>query len=171
MVDISRIEDLYRENRRRLLTFISRITQAPDYAEDILHDSFERILLYMARYDLKEVNLRAFVFKTARNCSINWLKRNSRIHLPIEVVDEHPHYQMVHERIESPPLTEIMVPYLAGVGEGCRTVFFMKNISALSTSQIAERLGVSERTVRRRVRRVNQFLKTNYALSDFSDVA
>ncbi len=171
MVDTAKIEDLYREHRLQLLSFITRIVHSPDNAEDILHDSFERILVYMGKYCLEEVNLRSFVFKTARNCAINWIKKNGKFYLPVEVVDENPHYRMVHRRIETPPLDEIMVPFLAGVTEGYRIVFFMKNVSSLSTAQIAQHLGVSERTVRRRVSRVNEFLKSNYTLSDFSDVA
>lgn len=70
-------EILIRRYSRRIVLFISRMTGDSDEARSIAQDVFLKIYENLPRYR-RENNFSAFIFKVARNMTLNFLKRRQR---------------------------------------------------------------------------------------------
>ena len=67
---------IYRELSQPICTICWRITQSRETAEDITHDVF--VKLYTTPPDNSVQNIRAWIFRMARNQAIDALRRNAR---------------------------------------------------------------------------------------------
>lgn len=70
-------EILIRRYSRRIVLFISRMTGDSDEAHSIAQDVFLKIYESLPHYR-RENNFSAFIFKVARNMTLNFLKRRQR---------------------------------------------------------------------------------------------
>jgi RNA polymerase sigma-70 factor (ECF subfamily) len=70
-------EILVRRYSGRIIHFIARMTQDHDEAQSIAQEVFLKIYQNLPYYR-KENNFSAFIFKIAKNMTLNWLKRGKR---------------------------------------------------------------------------------------------
>lgn len=70
-------EILIRRYSRRIVLFVARMTGDGDEARSIAQDVFLKIYESLPRYR-RENNFSAFIFKVARNMTLNFLKRRQR---------------------------------------------------------------------------------------------
>ena len=70
-------ELLIRRYAGRIIHFITRMTQDRDEAQSIAQEVFLKIFQNLPYYR-KENNFSAFIFKIAKNMTLNWLKREKR---------------------------------------------------------------------------------------------
>jgi RNA polymerase sigma-70 factor (ECF subfamily) len=69
------VEALYREHGRSLYRYLVRMTGDHDLAEDVLHDTFERLLQSPPR---REHNLKGWLFRVATNRLTDEHRRSAR---------------------------------------------------------------------------------------------
>ena len=130
--------ELYTRFGGRLLGICLRYVGDRATAEDLLHDCFIKVFA--------AIDLRAWMERIAVNVSLEALRQKRRLHYPT-TVDRLP------ERYEEPTSDEMeRLPYddlkrlIAELPDGYRTVFNLYCIEELSHREIAERLGISEKT-------------------------
>lgn len=70
-------EILIRRYSGKIIHFITRMTQDRDEAQNIAQDVFLKIFQNLPYYR-KENNFSAFIFKIAKNMTLNWLNREKR---------------------------------------------------------------------------------------------
>ena len=70
-------EILIRRYSDRIIHFITRMTQDRDEAQSIAQEVFLKIFQNLPYYR-QENNFSAFIFKIAKNMTLNWLKRGKR---------------------------------------------------------------------------------------------
>jgi RNA polymerase sigma-70 factor (ECF subfamily) len=70
-------EILVRRYSSRIIHFIARMTADSDEAQSIAQDVFLKIFQNLAYYRAQN-NFSAFIFKIARNMTLNWLQRQKR---------------------------------------------------------------------------------------------
>jgi RNA polymerase sigma-70 factor (ECF subfamily) len=70
-------EILVRRYSQRIIHFVARMTEDGDEARAIAQDVFLKIFEHLPYYR-RENNFSAFIFKIARNMTLNWLKRRKR---------------------------------------------------------------------------------------------
>jgi RNA polymerase sigma-70 factor (ECF subfamily) len=70
-------EILVRRYSGKIIHFITRMTQDRDEAQSIAQEVFLKIFQNLPYYR-KENNFSAFIFKIAKNMTLNWLKREKR---------------------------------------------------------------------------------------------
>ncbi len=155
MIDEKRLLAIYRLHKRELYVYIYKFTKSQEAAEDILHDCFENLIKYSLKYDIEDSNLRSFLYKTAHNLCVNYLKKTNRyIHVPLEEDSHVTGADYVTSNIEYEELNNKIYQALEDVDEISRSIFIMKKELSMPLDEIAANLGISERTVRRKINKV-----------------
>lgn len=154
-----KIFDRYSEN---LFYFIQSYLKDSFEAEEIVQDVFLRIWEMRSDID-EEKSFKNLLFRMAVNRVLNSLKRKvvrrkyedyltNFGHSLHESPEEQVHFQELHERIEY---------LIQQLPEQQRNLFKMSRISGMSNAEIAEKLGLSIRTVENQIYRAGKFLKEN----------
>ena len=160
--------ELYTRYGGRLLSICLRYAGDRAVAEDLLHDAFLKIFGAFDRFAWRgEGSLRAWMARITVNVALEALRRKHRLHYPVTV--EH-----LPEQYEEPTSAEMArVPYevlrqmIAELPDGYRTIFNLFCIEELPHREIAERLGISEKTSSSQLfrakallaRRIREYLK------------
>ena len=89
---------VYQEFKRPVYTICYRITQSKETAEDITHDVF--VKLFSSPPDASVKNVRAWIFRMARNLAIDALRKKSRIAQKDEPKSVDDVYSHIHLRMD-----------------------------------------------------------------------
>jgi RNA polymerase sigma factor (sigma-70 family) len=167
MLDNKKISELYDALAKELLIYIYSFVRSQETSEDILHDAFIRLLIHAKDDSIVENNLRAMLYKIARNLCIDHLRKKNRgieveLNESIESSENEPiddlNAKYLHEKIDS---------ILKSCDPVSRSVFIMKKELMLTYESIALRLGISERTAKRKMRQITEKLVTGLKKCDF----
>jgi RNA polymerase sigma-70 factor (ECF subfamily) len=118
--------------------------------EDLVQEAF--IKLWDNCHKVSLENARGFLFTVANNLSLNAAARaktalNYRISNPSDDTDkESPHYQLELNEFDGR-----LKNALENLPEDQRTTFLMNRIDGLKHKEIAERLGISQKAVEKRI--------------------
>ena len=145
----NQITRLFRDHRDALTQFLVYRVRCPETAQDLCQETYLRLL--RDNGVSHDENLSGFLFRVADRLAINYLKwqrlaRNSGTplhddlvcpkHLPDEITSLRQQCEILLEAINSLP-------------SKYRQVFLLRKIDELSYTEIAQRLGISEKTVQR----------------------
>jgi RNA polymerase sigma factor (sigma-70 family) len=153
------IDHLFREHNDALVRFLSARLGSYQDAREVAQEAYVR-LLNLDRPGAVNF-LRALLYKTAANLAIDRLRHqrlvtshqrasNSSPDLFASPADEVP-AALDDIRILSQALGELPPP--------CRSAFLMSRVESLDSSEIATRLGVTDRAVRKYIARALVFLQ------------
>ena len=153
------IEHLFREHNDALIRFLSARLGSYQDAREVAQEAYVR-LLNLDRPGAANF-LRALLYKTAANLAIDRLRHqrlvtshqrasSSSPDLFASPADEVPE-ALDDIRILSRALSELPPP--------CRSAFLMSRVESLDSSEIAIRLGVTDRAVRKYIARALVFLQ------------
>jgi RNA polymerase sigma-70 factor (ECF subfamily) len=180
--EVEAFRTLVRRHQRALYNFALRQVRTPSVAEDIVQDVFVRIVQNVETFK-EESRFSTWAYTIARNLCIDHLrKRVHRRHASLDAGSE-------GEDGEGTPLGERVAGSGAGADrvvigkqlqghiraavealpEDQREVFLMRQIGELPFKDIAEIVGVSENTVKSRMRYALERLQG--ALAEFEDYA
>jgi RNA polymerase sigma-70 factor, ECF subfamily len=183
--DTDAFRSLVRRHQRALYNFALRQVRVPSVAEDIVQDVFVRIVQNADTFK-EESRFSTWAYTIARNLCIDHLRK--RVHRRHASLDA-PASAGGRDDGEGAPLGE----KIAGPGMGAdrsaigkqlqthiraavealpedqREVFLMRQVSELPFKEIAEIVGVSENTVKSRMRYALERLQS--ALAEFEDYA
>lgn len=148
---IAHIYDLY---SREIFIYLLRMVHDHEQAEDLLHDCFVSLINYSTRYHVDETSIRAFLYRTAHNHAINYIKRNSRIAFtPLD--EDHPNAEQGPETALFMEDMERRISLVLSESDPLNArIFIMRKEMGMEVENIAVELGISERTVRRRLKLV-----------------
>nr|WP_294897529.1 RNA polymerase sigma-70 factor [uncultured Pedobacter sp.] len=158
---------IFKENYKPLLFLSKSYLQDEDEAEGIVQEAF--VKLWEIRDDLKEnTNYRNFLFKIVKNSCLNVLKRRqilSRHHENIkETAELHYQYESLNrigfDYLQVKELKEKIDLSIRNLPEHCRVVFELSRFEELKNREIAEKLGVSQKTVEAHLTKALKILRT-----------
>jgi RNA polymerase sigma-70 factor (ECF subfamily) len=159
MISQEKITEIYELYGKELISYIYRFVKSQETAEDILHDCFVNLMRYTLQHEVREGSLRAFLYKTAHNLSLNQLKKQGRSQpfpLGEEMVrDDTPDFT---RRLENEELGRTMERIIDLMEPEWKSIFLMRKISGMTYGEISKNLGISDRTVKRRMRDIIDFL-------------
>lgn len=171
MLEEKKIKELYEENSAPLFRYILNFVRSRESAEDILHDAFVRLIKYSETRDPDPVNLKAFLYKTAKNICIDYSRRNKKIEFnSIDEVAEPSSRDDTHEKLEFNEISSLIESSLRKAGDDVRSVFYMKRELGLGYDEISKNLGISERTAKRRMAEAVSILSGALAKKGFIDI-
>jgi RNA polymerase sigma factor (sigma-70 family) len=145
----ARIAMIFRDHNDSLLRFLIGRLGSDQDAKEIAQEAYVRLLQLNNPECISF--LRAFLFKTAANLAIDRVRHRQsairRNHLFFDLGREsEPSAETTHCVAEDALTT---MDALNELSERCRTAFLLSRIEDLTTFEIAARLGVSDRAVRK----------------------
>ncbi len=160
------IIDLYNRFKKELLIYSFRILDSQEAAEDVLHDAIINLINYSRNHDIKDV--RAFLYKTVHNLSVNYAKKHSKVYyIPPEEYTS-PSYDSTESTIEKEEFDKKLYALLDNLDDISKSVFIMKKDLNMSVSDIAKNIGKSEKTVKRKLEQVTEFLLAQLKKTGFA---
>jgi RNA polymerase sigma-70 factor (family 1) len=153
-------EKVYALYYKPLHYFIHKIVEDQTEAEDIAVDTLYKIWQHREVLDA-HYKIRSFLYTTAKNASINYLKSDKRVTSNKKAYADYLEYD-AHEIPLMQMRTDIIatiyneIENLPGI---CKQVFKMKHIDKLPYEEIAQRLSIKPNTVASHHRRAVTLLR------------
>lgn len=148
------IDALYRTHGHWLQDWLRRRTRCPSRAEDIAHDTFHRLLATGQDVPLRDA--RSFLSVVARRLLVDDARRQALEQryrsAAAQLLDQCD--DLTPERVLGAVRElDALLNLLARLPGQVRTAFLMRRVDGLTHGEIAERLGISDRTVKRHIAR------------------
>lgn len=159
---------LFTESRDALHRYISRFVGSSETAKDIVQEAFLRT--YRERESV--TTLRAFLFSTARNLAANEYRHRRTVERGAAVGDlgdsrvnpENESLEAGFLRDERNRLIQEAIDHLP---RQCRAAFTLRVFHECSYKEVADRLGISAKTVEKHIARglrdTNSYIKRRYS--------
>lgn len=149
MISRDEIAGYYDAYGRELFVYICRYAGAHECAEDMLQDTFVRLISYSQKKDISPDNIRALLYTIARSVCIDHARKKSFRKetalgetAELNIPDSRPH--------DDDPLEDFIDDYLLQSGEPEKTILLLRR-QGKTFEFIAEATGLSLRTVKRRM--------------------
>ena len=160
MIAKETLEKYYTAYSEELVVYIYSFVRSNDTAEDILHDLFIKIIKYSENHEIDETHVRALLYKSAKNLCINYIQKNKRI--SSSPFDENINLvnptSSIEEDVEKKELMERVHSLIDTRDETTRSIYYLKTEMNLTYQEIADRLGISLRTAKRKMSILLAFL-------------
>jgi RNA polymerase sigma factor (sigma-70 family) len=142
------VEQLFRENNRSLIGFLSRRLGSVQDAKETAQEAYVR-LLQLSLPD-SHVLVRAYLFRVAGNLAIDRLRRRARMCRAKDLpTDPYGGPEPLERQLLADEQMLLLSRCLQKLPEKVRSAFLMCRVDGLSHGQIAERLNVTDRMVRK----------------------
>ena len=151
--DHKTFETLFKSYYARLCEFSFLITKDKEASVDIVQDFF--VKLWENRTKLKINNLKSYMFKSVHNNSVKHMGKT----LQFESFGENKTNNYGFSVPKDFELKEKLEKSLNELPPRCREVFILSRIDKLHHKEIAEKLGISTKTVEVQIRKASIFLK------------
>ena len=147
MAHAQRIDQIFREHNQLLLKFLAARLGSEQDAKEVAQEAYVRLLQLDNPAGVSF--LKAFLFKTAANIAIDRVRRR-------QAVDSRSHYFAEFLFEESPELStsaaqdaEVTASALDELPDHWRAAFLLSRLDGLGTDEIAARMGVTDRAIRK----------------------
>lgn len=179
--EIRAFEVLLQRHRKPIFNYILRFTHDPALAEDLLQETFLRVIKASGSYEA-QARFTTWLYRIARNLCIDASRRGKHrkaqsLDAPLD--DEEQGATLldmtadkkgqVDRAVIGKQLGERIEQAVAGLVEEQREVFIMREVLDLSFKEIADIVGVGENTVKSRMRYALEKLRD--ALDEYRDLA
>jgi len=130
-------ETLVSRYEARLLSFCRHLLGSREDAEDVLQEVFAAAYNAILADD-RPINVRPWLYRIARNRSLNHLRRIQAV--PVDSMDLHlsDHGDSAADKVHSREEFRLLVDDIQGLPETQRTALLLREMDALSYEQIAE---------------------------------
>lgn len=131
----------------KLKHFLVRLCGDEDDAENLVQDIFMR--LWIKRKQLSEIdNLDAYVYSMAKNAGLALIKMSLRQEsVPLEATAQLSEGASQEDTLYYKELKDLIEKEIGNMPRQRRVIFEMSRSEGLSNAEIAQRLGISKRTV------------------------
>jgi RNA polymerase sigma-70 factor (ECF subfamily) len=148
-------EFLFKSYYPDLKTYAKNIVNSDVVAEDMVMDVFVRLWELENRLEIK-TSLAGYLFTSVHNHCINYLTRNKKRFpaVNVETIDKLNALVSLsgeNDAINTINLSELSNRIEAGIEilpDECRKIFLMSRMEGMTNREIAEKLGISENTVK-----------------------
>lgn len=145
-----------------LMAVIYRYVGNDDDASDVLQESFIKIFSTIDTFKWKDVgSLQAWATRIAVNTALNYLRHNKRLRLnttPVDNLGESPQFDTPDSQEVSNIDMDTLLNMIAELPDGYRTIFNLYCLDGYSHKEIAEQLGISEKTSSSQLARAKSIL-------------
>lgn len=150
-----------------LLYFIKKKTRNPDIAEDILHDTYTRIISLQEKKTIE--NKRAFLYKIAKNIIIDEIRKKSKKReIPYEENKIAFQYAQPEEIAIEHNRTTILMKELKKLPAMRKEAFVLHVLEGYTRQEIADIMGISLHAVDKHISRASIELKRRLKEEDDS---
>ena len=155
------IEELFLQYYRPLCLYALRLLSDLDRAEDVVQDSFVKILERPACISLlPERQVAAYLFRIVRNRCVDELRRDGQQTVLSLESPGHGELPVKQEDVDKAVVAARLWTAIDALPDRCREVFLMAKRDGMTYREIAEELGISERTVEHQVSKALRLLRS-----------
>lgn len=148
----------------RIFKFLRFLVRREDVAEDLTQDLF--VKLWSRRNRLTHIdNLDAYLFRMAKNAALDHFRMSGNRNLSMdEVLDEAllEYAENTEQRVTDRARIEAVRNLLAEMPPQRRNIFIMSRFLGTPNKEIAQRLGISGRTVENQLSLAKRFIEKNH---------
>ena len=144
-----KFQEFYYEQADALRNYIYYKSGSTTFAEDTVQESFIRLWNNCAKVPLAKA--KSFLFTTATNLFRDMIKHNK---VKLKFAERKKSTETVHDPeflMEEQEFKEKLERVIGGLPEDQRVAFLMSRIDKLKYREIAEILGVSQKTIEKRI--------------------
>lgn len=145
------IAELFRNHHDTIVNFLVQRVNCPDTAQDLSQETYIRLLRQdtLAHAD----NLTGYLFRTAERLAIDFIRQHQRAAGKTQVIDDSlPCPQILPEDFAIlRQQYERLLQAITSLPSQCRHILLLRKVDALSYAEIAQQLGISEKTVQRQL--------------------
>ena len=162
------------ESEGLLRACLFRYVRNPADVDDLLQETYARLLAANPSGGGEVRSVRALALTIARNVALDWLRHRNVV--PIELVSDLTNLDVLDEKAQVDEIVNahqeltLLSVVVAELPKRCRQVFTLRRVYGLSQREIAERFGISEKTVEqllvRAVRRCAEALFAREVVAD-----
>lgn len=169
MLNKASFEDLFKQHYAALCRYAVGIIGDADQSEDVVQQSFVKMWNKRAEMDLSR-SLKSYLYTSVRNSCINYLRDKKKFKSELLDIDIYASGMEsgstdALENMQAGELKEKIQKALAALPEKSREVFVMSRIEQMKYREIAEKLGVTQKTVEAHMSRALKILREE--LSDY----
>lgn len=165
--DKNSFRDIFLDYYQQLCHLSQHYLEDDDEAKGVVQEAF--VKLWEVRHELNaDSNLRNFLFTLVKNNCLNVLKRRQILlkhHEKIRWMEMHYQYEslarMGDDYMEFNELKEKIDLAIRNLPEHCRVVFEMSRFEDLKNREIAEKLGVTQKTVEAHLTKALKLLRND----------
>lgn len=159
-IDRHSFELLFRKFFPALMAFAGKFLPDEDDAREVVHKVF--ISLWEKRESLDtSTSLKAYLFKSVHNRSLNVIRDRKKI--SSEEVPDIAGEINVEAQMNAMELEDKINEVIQGLPEKCREVFELSRFEGLKYGEIAEKLGISVKTVENQMSKALKVLREKLA--------
>ena len=159
---------VYTMHHRPLYNFVKKLTEDPMEAEDIVAETFVKLWNLKAKFET-DINIKAFIYITARNASLNFLryrKKQDENRKAFVYANEEEAFHPDEISVEL-QLLEMIQKALDQLPPRQQEIMKMILFEGLTDDQVAERLNKSPKTVRNLKNIAINYLRLNMDRKEF----
>ena len=162
--DTKAFEVLFKTYYPVLCIYAKKIVNDLDEARDIVQDVFVKIYDNRATMEIN-TSVKSYLYRSVHNACLNHLKRKNTHNNHNEYLKYQTRWSDNHDTMEQAELEEKIWNIIQGLPEQCRRIFTMNRFEDLKNKEIAEKLGISIRTVETQISKALKVLREH--LADF----
>jgi RNA polymerase sigma-70 factor (ECF subfamily) len=162
----SSFERLYMCYRDRVYFYVLKMTKSEELAKEIVQDVFVKVWINREKVD-PAYNFSSFVFKVARNHSINVLKRLTYEKMAKERIAKSSvsHITNTEDKVVFNEYMDIMDKAVGELPPRRKSIFEMSRNKGISHDEIAGIMGISKNTVKSQLVKATKSIKNYFALN------
>ncbi|MEJ1961330.1 MAG: sigma-70 family RNA polymerase sigma factor [Gammaproteobacteria bacterium] len=149
------VDKLFREHNQALVRFLQIKLRNEAEAREVAQEAYVR-LLQLEKTDAISF-LRAYLFRIAANLAVDRIHSRQRAPLqsvaPGEALEQIPDPLDIERNVLAQEELELFLTCLDELPPKCRQAFILHRLHKLTTRQVAEQLGISDRMVRKHIAR------------------
>ena len=154
---------IFKLHHKPLCYFAEKLLGEQQEAEDIVADSFMKLWAKHADFE-SFAAIKSFLYVTTRNACFNFLKYSKRVSASqkdYSYWSNNKEEEILHIMFKAELLAELSRE-IESLPKKCRNIFKLSFFDGLSTTEIAEKLGLSDQTVRNQKSKAVQLIKTAF---------
>ena len=163
-LDEHSLELLFRSHFKGLCTFALGFVKDDEVAKEIVQDSFVQLWLKREAIDLSKP-VKTYLSTTVRNKCLNYLRDNRKFSSELLEIENHSEIssQEQPDKLVEQDIRAQIDAAIAELPEKCREVFTLNRFENLKYQQIADKLGISVKTVETQMSKALQHLRLRLA--------
>jgi RNA polymerase sigma-70 factor (ECF subfamily) len=159
-LDRSGFELLFRKYFPSLTHFARKYVPDNDTAKEIAHDVFLNLWAKRDNVD-SSTSLKSYLFTSVYNRCMNYIRDQRKFNRDSKILDiiEQEVQEVPHDHLETMELESKIIESLNSLPDRCREIFMLSRFEEMSYAEIAERLGISVKTVETQISKALRILR------------
>ncbi len=152
-------EQLFKTYFKPLVNFANKFLNDIDQSKEIVHDVFVRVWEKKHEMDLDN-SVKSYIYRSVNNRCLNYIRDNKKF-VNHDTTTEKPYSDNIIENLNAIEIQAIINRTLDSLPERTKQIFIMSRYDNLKYAEIAEKLGISIKTVEANISKALKELRKN----------